>query len=143
MTKQLTRALVGAFLLSALYGTSQQTQISCGTEIPSAEWEQQIGHLIAERKLQNVASKGQTPLYVIPVIIHVIHGGEPVGTYPNLAQGQLVSQIQVLNNDYAGIGYNSGAYPSQAFVSWAAANPNVTSASLDDFARIKIADCYV
>jgi hypothetical protein len=79
---------------------------------------------------------------VIPVIIHVIHGGQAPGTYPNLAQGQLNSQIQVLNDDHAGIGLNSGTYPSTAFTTWAT-NTFVTASSIDGMGRIKIANTNV
>jgi hypothetical protein len=75
----------------------------------------------------------------IPVIIHVIHGGQTPGTYPNLAQGQLNSQIQVLNDDYAGVGYNSSTYPINAFTAWAT-NTFIAAASKDGLGRIKIAN---
>jgi len=76
---------------------------------------------------------------VIPVIIHVIHGGVPVGTYPNLLQGQLNSQIQVLNDDYAGVGYNSTLYPVNAFTTFAT-NTIIAASSIDGLGRIKIAN---
>lgn len=36
----------------------------------------------------------------IPVVVHVIHNGEPVGTGPNISYAQVVSQIAVLNEDF-------------------------------------------
>jgi hypothetical protein len=36
----------------------------------------------------------------IPVIIHIIHNGEPIGTGTNLSQQQIDSQLDVLNEDY-------------------------------------------
>ena len=36
----------------------------------------------------------------IPVVVHVIHNGEPVGTGPNISQAQVQSQIEVLNEDF-------------------------------------------
>ncbi len=36
----------------------------------------------------------------IPVVVHVIHNGEPVGTGPNISYAQVVSQIEVLNEDF-------------------------------------------
>lgn len=38
--------------------------------------------------------------YRIPVIVHVIHNGEPVGTGANISYEQIVSQIEVLNEDF-------------------------------------------
>ncbi|MEM7654514.1 MAG: M43 family zinc metalloprotease [Bacteroidota bacterium] len=39
-------------------------------------------------------------IYTIPVIIHVVHDGEPVGFGYNISQEQILSQIEVLNEDY-------------------------------------------
>lgn len=79
---------------------------------------------------------------VIPVIIHVVHGGQAVGTYPNLAQGQLNSQIQVLNDDYAGTGFNVSLYPGSAFTAYAT-NTIISAASKDGLGRIKIANTNI
>jgi hypothetical protein len=38
--------------------------------------------------------------YKIPVVVHVIHNGEPVGTGTNIPDAQILSQIKVLNADY-------------------------------------------
>jgi hypothetical protein len=75
----------------------------------------------------------------IPVIVHVIHGGQSIGTYPNLSQEQIYSQIQVLNKDFAGIGYGTSSYPPNAFTSWAT-NTFVAASSIDGSGRIKIAN---
>ncbi|MES2747576.1 MAG: M43 family zinc metalloprotease [Bacteroidota bacterium] len=39
-------------------------------------------------------------IITIPVVVHVIHNGEPVGTAPNITDAQVESQITVLNNDF-------------------------------------------
>lgn len=36
----------------------------------------------------------------IPVVVHVIHNGDAVGTEENISEGQIMSQITVLNQDY-------------------------------------------
>ncbi len=36
----------------------------------------------------------------IPVIVHVVHNGEAVGTGANISSAQVSSQIEVLNNDF-------------------------------------------
>jgi len=38
--------------------------------------------------------------YQIPVVIHIIHNGEPIGSGRNLSHEQVISQIKVLNQDY-------------------------------------------
>jgi len=40
------------------------------------------------------------PVFRIPVVVHVIHNGEEVGTLANITYEQVVSQIEVLNEDF-------------------------------------------
>ena len=133
--------------ISISLNAQQQTPVTeavntCATLLPSKEWEETFSVLIEQFRATQTTGKSQKLVYTIPVIVHVIHGGQAVGTYPNLAQGQINSQIKVLNDDFGGIGYNKGNYPAGAFSTWAA-NQNVDSASLDVLGRIEIANCEV
>jgi archaellum component FlaF (FlaF/FlaG flagellin family) len=38
--------------------------------------------------------------FTVPVVVHIIHNGEPIGSGLNLSVAQIESQIQVLNDDY-------------------------------------------
>lgn len=38
--------------------------------------------------------------YQVPVVVHIIHNGEPIGTGTNISDAQIQSQINVLNKDY-------------------------------------------
>lgn len=131
------------FSISGAVGFSQNPVNGniCGTLMPDQQWEQAFQKEI-ERNFPDAASRQQPSLYTIPVIIHVIHGGQPVGTYPNLAQGQLLSQIKVLNDDFGGLGYNSGNYNGQAFANWAVTEA-LANASTDGLGRVKIANTMV
>lgn len=142
MTKQVLRAGLSVAMLAAFNFSAQvsQGQGFCGTEVPTQQWEQQMQDLIRERN--SSAQRSQPVAYTIPVIIHVIHGGQAVGVYPNLTQAQLVSQVQVLNEDFAGIGYNSGNYNSQAFSNYAQI-ASLQQNNLDAFGRVKIANTMV
>lgn len=42
----------------------------------------------------------EPPVYRLPVVVHVVHRGEPIGTGYNLSLEQIESQIRVLNEDY-------------------------------------------
>jgi hypothetical protein len=126
-------------------------QRTCGTEIPSQQWEDLLQKKVAEFLAANPeigaeAKQGSgnstQAVYTIPVIIHVIHGGQAIGTFPNLAQGQLNSQVTVLNNDFAGVGQNIGNYPGTAFTTYATSTL-ISSASKDALGRIKIANTGV
>jgi hypothetical protein len=120
----------------------------CATPIPSQQWEAQFQQLIAQYLQQNpeqakaMANSQLMSGYTIPVIMHVIHGGQAVGTYPNLAQGQLNSQVTVLDNDFSGIGQNVGNYPANAFTAYAT-NTLISAASKDGSGRIAIANCNI
>lgn len=54
------------------------------------------------------------PVYTIPVVFHVIHKGESVGSGTNISDAQLLSAIDALNRDYretsadGGIGQGAG-----------------------------------
>lgn len=54
-----------------------------------------------QQRIENARNSGsKMPLVTIPVVIHVLHNGEPIGTGPNLSDEQLLSQITVLNEDF-------------------------------------------
>lgn len=135
-------SLISFFTPRAVAQTVLSAPNHCGTEVPTLEWENEFQKLIKARQNENAGNRAQSALFTIPVIIHVIHGGQAVGTYPNLPQAQLVSQIQALNNDFAGAGFNSGNYPINAFSNWAMAQ-NISATSLDPGGSVKIADCQV
>jgi hypothetical protein len=66
------------------------------------QFEQFMAAAIAKRK-SDIERGTVQPLagpYVINVIVHVLHSGQAVGTYPNLLQRQVASQIRVLNEDF-------------------------------------------
>jgi len=80
--------------------------------------------------------------YTIPVIFHVVHSGQSVGTFPNIVQAQINSQINVLNQDFAGTGFNYNTYPTNAFIQWAI-NQNLPQLNLDSLGRVKIANINI
>jgi PKD repeat protein len=87
----------------------------CGTETPSAEWDAWFNNQVNEFILNHSNEQGKLssmPSYTIPVVVHVIHNGENVGSGTNISQAQINSQISVLNADFAGTGLNVGNVPS-------------------------------
>lgn len=116
----------------------------CGTPTPSPEWDKWFNEEVEKRKQDMLAGKASANTYTIAVVVHIIHGGQAVGTYPNLSQAQINSQITVLNQDYGGTGYNTNTYPSTAFTGYASATSNsVSAASKDGNGRIAIANTGV
>ncbi len=64
------------------------------------EFEIAIQKKIVEINALKAAGRVQSGVVTIPMIVHVIHNGEPVGTGLNISQAQIQSQIAVLNEDY-------------------------------------------
>ncbi|HOZ52218.1 MAG TPA: hypothetical protein PLU17_10195, partial [Chitinophagaceae bacterium] len=50
--------------------------------------------------LQANSKKTRATIYRIPIVVHVIHNGESVGSGANISVAQITSQIAVLNKDY-------------------------------------------
>jgi hypothetical protein len=101
------------FILTALIitGTSVYGQQKCGIVENTAKlipkkvvkqhedhFEQWIQRKLNESRL-TPARKKSGP-YRIPVVFHVIHNGEPVGTLTNISDEQIYSQLRVLNEDF-------------------------------------------
>lgn len=51
-------------------------------------------------------------IITIPIVFHVMHNGEPVGTLPNVSDAQLISQITQLNKDYRRLNSDTNLIPS-------------------------------
>ncbi len=122
---------------SKLY--SQLPNRGCSTAIPSAQYDSLFQQKVIEYLNTTTAASRVQSTFQIPVIFHVIHGGQAIGTYPNINQAQLNSQIQVLNDDYGGTGFNTGNYPATAFQAYAT-NTAVAVASKDGLGRIGISN---
>jgi len=73
-----------------------------------------------EKTRQKMESNPTKSLNVItiPVVVHVLHNGEPIGTGPNITDAQVLSQIQVLNEDFRKIAGSRGdnSHPAGADV---------------------------
>jgi hypothetical protein len=118
---------------------AQHANLSCGFEEPPQSWENTFYRAIQEQKNNPEHKKLSSINYTIPIIFHVIHSGQPIGTFPNISQGQIDSQIAVLNQDFSGAGMNSNTYPENAFVNWAM-NQALPADHTDNNGRVKIAD---
>src|SRR5690349_8023586 len=90
-------------VLSTLYlgaQTSPRPADNCATGIPPQQWEDWFQTQIKKYEEEKESSK-QVVLHTIPVIVHVIHFGEPLGTYPNIDSNEIKTQFAVLNQDFA------------------------------------------
>jgi len=83
---------------------------------PSVESKESFENWIDESTLFNQSALIVGGVYQIPVVFHVIHNGEAVGTGTNISYAAMQTQIDVLNEDFRKIfgsnGYNT--HPSGA-----------------------------
>ena len=111
---------------NSVYPTPSNPIRGCGTPVPPPEWDQWFNQKVKEFEDQKATGKIQVAPIVIPVIVHIIHGGQAVGTFPNISQAQVASQITSLNNDFAGIGLNVGNLAGTAFSAVGAVDTDVS-----------------
>lgn len=70
------------------------------------EFEQMLAPIIAKIKEDRIAGRSTQVVYNIPVVVHIIHNGDPVNTTANpnngenISDAQALSQINVMNQDY-------------------------------------------
>lgn len=72
---------------------------------PSQDFEKWLKPIL---KKQKKTTRSSTDTMFIPVVVHVFHNGEPVGTAPNITDSQILSQIQVMNEDFLKIAGTNG-----------------------------------
>ncbi|MBL7900530.1 MAG: T9SS type A sorting domain-containing protein [Bacteroidia bacterium] len=106
--------------------TPLQVKQRCGTEAPPEAWDIWFNQKVEEFKLANPDYKTSSANYVVPVVFHIIHGGQNEGTFPNVSMAQINSQIPILNNDFAGTGLNVGNFANTNFSQALIANCNIT-----------------
>ena len=39
-------------------------------------------------------------IYTLPIVVHIIHSGEQIGTGFNLSEERILQQLEILNNDF-------------------------------------------
>ena len=76
-------------------------------------FEQWLLNKIQNRKKALDTKRRQATTYQIPVVVHVIHNGEAIGTGANISEAQILSQIDVLNKDYKRLNLDAGNTPAE------------------------------
>lgn len=64
------------------------------------QFEAWLAPKVAEIKAKRLAGKSANAIITIPVVVHVIHNGDNVGSNENIPDGQVLSQIEILNQDF-------------------------------------------
>lgn len=60
----------------------------------------EFNKLVASYKIQKSLFRTSEEVYKIPIIVHVVHNGESIGSGANISAAQVYSQIDVLNEDF-------------------------------------------
>ncbi len=64
-------------------------------------------------QIQNNNRSVSPPIITIPVVVHVLHDGETVGTGQNISDAQVEAQIEVMNEDFIAQNSNYNSTPAQ------------------------------
>ncbi|MCF6352955.1 MAG: choice-of-anchor J domain-containing protein [Cyclobacteriaceae bacterium] len=99
-------------------------QRTCGT----MEYMNQLGNTESKVALENWIKEKQleppstglksfnadgVTVYQIPVVVHIIHNGEAIGAGTNISDAQILSQIEVLNEDFRKLNADSVNIPAE------------------------------
>lgn len=101
--------------------TSEPVKKRCAT--PAGIHEEYEAWITKQMQKDNAFAnvKKTNTVYTIPVVFHIIHSGQPVGTGFNISQAQVNSQVTILNQDYSKTNTNFSAWVTQpAFITAAA-----------------------
>lgn len=114
------------FLLLALLGTSlpllaqdrcaydsyQKILLQRNPGRSQEKFENWMQGKIRERALAGTQNRTQAGPYQVPVVVHIIHNGEAIGTGTNISNAQVLSQLKVLNADYKRLNADASNTPS-------------------------------
>lgn len=75
---------------------------------------EELDYFLNERFSRSSEKEESESIVTIPVVIHIIHHGEPVGTGANISNEKVFSQIDILNKDYSYTNSDADKVP-QAF----------------------------
>lgn len=70
-------------------------------------------HHLRQLRKQEPEGRQQSGPYRIPVVVHVIHNGEPVGTGANIPDEQIFSQMNVINKDFRRLNADAALTPPE------------------------------
>lgn len=125
----MNKAFTLYFLLIAYFSFSQNNASHsvkrCVTPILNNTYETWLQDRI-QKESQFANSHKTTTVFNIPVIFHIIHNGESVGTGRNISAAQINSQINILNQDFRKMNSDLNTWVTQSTFSNVAADCEIT-----------------
>lgn len=104
------RLFIWVFLFAFSIANAQQQPLSnpCLTDtyneqvnlFSKAEFETWMSGKLSARAHERAAAGTQPEVVTLPIVVHIIHNGDQIGQGENLADAQVFSQIEVLNQDF-------------------------------------------
>lgn len=64
------------------------------------KFEQWLTKANQQRILQQAQKRGNSNEFIVPVVFHIVHQGEAIGTGSNLSESRILEQLQILNDDF-------------------------------------------
>lgn len=115
------------FISFLLVQTPSIGQEKCGTDqyhqilqqrlkLPEQDdkFEDWLQKRIVQKRISTFFTKRKDEtVYTIPVVVHVIHQGEAIGVRSNIPDGQIVSQIETLNEDFRRLNEDASSTPAE------------------------------
>lgn len=99
---------------------------------------------LIEKASVNKSQNGN--IITIPVVVHVIHSGQNVGTAPNITDNQVLSQITVMNNDFRRIagtpGFNTNLVGADTQIQFALAKVDPNGNPTNGIDRVNLCQDY-
>ncbi|HEV8515599.1 MAG TPA: M43 family zinc metalloprotease, partial [Cyclobacteriaceae bacterium] len=77
------------------------------------QFESWVKNKLAKKSQAITSQRTESVSYQIPVVVHVVHNGEAVGTGTNISDAQILSQISVLNEDFQRLNADSVNTPAE------------------------------
>lgn len=101
LNSQISKKDPNGFVRCSSVEYEQALQKRFPNRLKNSDFEKWISPLVDEHK-RNKASKADkiATIITIPVVVHVIHNGDDLGTGENISDAQVRSQIKVLNEDF-------------------------------------------
>lgn len=91
----------------------ERLQLKNPNRMNKNQFENWLSPIITKQKQNSATNKTGINIYTIPVVIHIIHNGDPINTSSshtgeNISDAQAISQIKVLNEDFRKIAGTPG-----------------------------------
>jgi|JI10StandDraft_1071094.scaffolds.fasta_scaffold00638_4 hypothetical protein len=68
---------------------------------------------LTTKRFGNQRTEGTQSVYTIPVVVHVIHNGEAIGSGTNISNNQILSQINAMNKDFQRLNIDAANTPAE------------------------------